>query len=161
MQISFELIPDDFRQAFHTYYLRSTWVRVAACLAVLALSVIILTLVTGNTVAFQSLKPLGFMAIFFLAFIFVSPYYTSKKVLRTPALNGPRTVDVSAEGLHFHSSMVDSQLAWPIFTRWTEASQVFILYQQAKVVVPIPKRAMTPAQQEEFRALLRTHIPKS
>ena len=153
VQINFELVPDDFRQAFHTYYLRSTWVRIALCLAVLSLSVLLLTLVTGNTFAFQSLKPLGFVAIFFLAFIFVSPYFTSKKVLRSPALIGPRTVEVSADGLHFHSALVDSKLAWALFTRWTEASRVFVLYQQSKVVVPVPKRSMTEAQQQEFRAL--------
>jgi hypothetical protein len=99
------------------------------------------------------------MALFFLAFIFVSPYYTSKKVLRAPALVGPRTVDVSSDGLHFRSALVDSKLAWPLFTRWTEASRIFVLYQQSKVVVPVPKRAMTAEQQSEFRALLQKHIP--
>ena len=41
VQINFELTSEDFRDAFHNFYLGSTKVRIFLCLAVLAVSVTI------------------------------------------------------------------------------------------------------------------------
>jgi hypothetical protein len=45
---------------------------------------------------------------------------------------------------------------------WGEDKAVFVILPQPRIYVPIPKRAFTAEQQNEFRELLRRNIkPKS
>jgi hypothetical protein len=47
---------------------------------------------------------------------------------------------------------------WTAFTRYLEAENTFVLYLNRLQFMIIPKRAMTPEQQQEFRLLLAPHI---
>jgi hypothetical protein len=53
----------------------------------------------------------------------------------------------------------DSRLAWPLFEKYIESESLFQLVFRRASFVLIPKRALTPDQQSELRALLASHIP--
>lgn len=137
------------------------FVRFFFCLALLAVSVTMLAFVTGNSEWGRSMLPLAGMAILWPSLMLLSPYYTGGKALRqTPGLAGPRTMDISAEGLHVRSATVDSKLAWSLYSRWTETKKAFVLYQGPNIVVPLPKRVMSAEQQETLRGLLNQFVKK-
>jgi hypothetical protein len=129
------------------------------CGLLLLLSVAAFALFSGNTQLFRSFQPLVIIAFVWAAILIYQPYRGPVNVLRnTPSLAGPRTVEISSEGLHVRSSLVDSKMVWDLFRDWTESKDVFTLYHGQDIVVPSPKRAMTPDQQSEVRELLKLHI---
>jgi YcxB-like protein len=48
---------------------------------------------------------------------------------------------------------------WSMFDKGVESATLFVLFQNLRQFIPVPKRAMTPEQQNEFRALLGAHVP--
>jgi hypothetical protein len=53
----------------------------------------------------------------------------------------------------------ETRFAWPAFDKAVESEQAFVLFPSLRMFLPVPKRAMTPEQQQEFRALLAAHLP--
>jgi hypothetical protein len=159
VQLRFELSPADFRHGFRVTLFRYSSIRISICVLLLLLSVAAFAFLTGNTQLFRSFQPLVIVA-FVVAFILIyQPYRGPVNALRnTPGLAGPRMVEISPEGLHVRTSLVDSKMAWDLFRDWSESKDVFTLYHGQNIVVPIPKRAMTPEQQSEFRELLKLYI---
>jgi len=78
----------------------------------------------------------------------------------SPAASLPLTVDISENGYYSRSSAAESRITWGVIVGWAEAERVFALFPSPNVFVPVPKRAMTDDQQNEFRALLRNKIPR-
>lgn len=88
------------------------------------------------------------------------PYISSKRAVKMPAMVGPRTLEISPDGFHVKSAVVDSKVAWSLFSGWIELPKQFLLFQPGKVVVPVPKRGMSDAQQGELRALLGQYVKR-
>jgi YcxB-like protein len=94
-----------------------------------------------------------------LFFAYVYPRLaTSSQVRRTASLHGSRTLTISASGLRIKSQQVDSHLAWSAFVRWAEGKSVFLVLTQPHGYMPIPKRAFTADQMNEFREILRRNF---
>jgi len=68
------------------------------------------------------------------------------------------TIEATGAGLEIHSVHADSKVAWSAYMAWGENKTVFVILPQPRIYVPIPKRAFTPEQLNEFRELLRRNI---
>jgi hypothetical protein len=53
----------------------------------------------------------------------------------------------------------ETRFTWEAFDKAVESEQAFILFPSARTFLPVPKRAMDPTQEQEFRALLAAHVP--
>jgi hypothetical protein len=55
----------------------------------------------------------------------------------------------------------ESRISWSMFENVVEMQNNFVAMLEQRIFFPIPKRAMTPEQQQELRALLAAHIPQA
>lgn len=55
----------------------------------------------------------------------------------------------------------EARTNWSMFDKGIESASLFVLFQNLRQFVPVPKRAMTPEQQNEFRELMTAHIPNA
>jgi len=96
---------------------------------------------------------------FVLLVVFLSPWLTSRwEFRRMPSAQIPVTVAVTDSGLRTQSQFGDSQVAWSAYMGWGEEKSVFIILPHPRIYVPIPKRAFTAEQVNEFREILKKNI---
>jgi hypothetical protein len=94
-----------------------------------------------------------------LVFIWAGPSLSGRRQFRnTPSAHDPMTIEASDAGLEIHSVHADSKVAWSTYMGWGESKSVFVILPQPRIYVPIPKRAFTAEQLDEFRELLRQNI---
>jgi YcxB-like protein len=118
-----------------------------------------LLVLAPHSSAVQNLFPLFALCIMWVFMLWVSPYFFARSQLKgSPIARGPITLNISGSGLCFHSQYAESQLAWPSFVRWLEEKAIFALFTNPKMGIPIPKRAFSADQLDEFRILLREKI---
>ena len=86
------------------------------------------------------------------------PRLNARRRAVMPLTQAPLTLDVSDDGLHFLSPLEDSQLSWRAFGGWAEGNAVFALFPSVGTTLPIPKRAFTAEQLDEFREILRRNV---
>jgi YcxB-like protein len=166
MEITYQLTEDDYRQGYKAYKRRtkfSLWISHLSYLVfVLVLAVTLFVLIVGPDRSFSTLFPLLFFVAFWMWCIWYAPYRVARKMIKgSPGAALPHTAEFSADGLHFRTTAGESRLNWNLFTGWSEADRVFALFPSPVTFVPIPKRAMTAAQQEELRSLMRSKLMKS
>lgn len=94
----------------------------------------------------------------FLFIVVYLPHRVGKKMLAGKGTASPQIVEISDDGIHSRTDVSDSTLSWGSIASWIDNRRVFVLYLSPVSFVPIPKRAMSVAQQEEFRVLLRRHV---
>ncbi len=68
------------------------------------------------------------------------------------------TIEASDAGLAVHSAYGESKVSWSAYMAWAEVKSVFVILPQPRIYVPIPERAFTAEQLNEFRELLRRNI---
>lgn len=88
--------------------------------------------------------------------MFARKAYAEQKTLQQPI-----TVTWSEEGFRSKGQQGDWNVPWNDYLKWTEDSKVILLYQSARVFNMLPKRVLTPAQIEDFRQLVATHIKRA
>lgn len=76
----------------------------------------------------------------------------------SPGASLPHTVDISESGLYSRSSAAEARFTWELIVGWAEVERVFALFPSPLSFFPIPKRAMTDHEQNEFRVLLRSKV---
>jgi hypothetical protein len=101
--------------------------------------------------------PLWLLAALWAYVLWYDPYSLSRKIIRGPT-SLARTVEITEEGIHSRSTSTDSRLTWEAIIDWAEVERVFTLFVTSVSFFPIPKRAMTEEQQNEFRALLKARV---
>jgi hypothetical protein len=165
MEITYSLTADDYRYGFHAYRTRTNGARWRY-----RISLIIFLLCLADAVAFAILLPqqptVPVLLLIFCIFLayrrWYCPFEIGRKVIASsPSARPSRTVKITDAGFHDHTELSDSQAEWKTFVGWAENEQVFILLYSTIMFVPIPKRAMTEAQQQEVRALLKQHLTVS
>jgi hypothetical protein len=120
---------------------------------------VLFVLVVGPDRSFSTLFPLLFFVVFWMWCIWYAPYRVAKKMIQgSPGAALPHTAEFSDDGLRFRTAAGESRLSWNLFMGWSEVARVFALLPSPVTFVPIPKRAMTPGQQEELRSLLRSNV---
>jgi hypothetical protein len=84
----------------------------------------------------------------------------NKMIKGSPGASMPRTLDISEGGVYTHTAAAESRLTWELIVGWSEVESVFTLFPSPISFIPVPKRAMTPDQQNELRTLLLRKFPK-
>jgi hypothetical protein len=164
MEVTYQLTADDFRHGMMAWRMKSRWRRwnywlgVATMVPILIASAISLVAYPHSTLKETFL--IGLVAsAFWLASRWTGPWLSGfLQFRRMPSAQDPTTVAISDSGLRAHSRHGDSQVAWSAYIGWGEEKSVFVLFPQPRIYHPIPKRAFTDQQQEEFRDILRRNI---
>jgi len=78
-----------------------------------------------------------------------------------PKYRDDYSLTFSAEGIHFRTAHVDSQLLWGLYSRALVDAYSYILYHGSRSFTVIPKRVFqSPGQQEAFDQLLAQQVSK-
>ena len=127
------------------------------CLVVL-LSMAVFMAKPGESTFWNILPAIG-VAIAWLILVWVTPFSSARRQFRnTPSAQNPITIEATDSGLHFRSPYTDSRVTWSAYVGWQEWKTVFVVLPQPRIYCPIPKRAFTADQLDEFREMLRQNI---
>lgn len=67
----------------------------------------------------------------------------------------------SAEGIHFRTVHIDSQLQWSVYSRALVDAYSYILYYGSRTFTVIPKRVFQDSEQQSaLERMLGQHVPK-
>ena len=167
MEITYTLTADDYYDALKVYRSRrlfSRWFwRLMWLATALALAAPLLALAFGNHYTYLQYRPLGFAGMLWAVLIvFSGPRATARKYAKgIPGAGQPRTMTTTDEGVHVHSNQNESRWVWTSMVDWHDGKRVFTVFMSPISFFPVPKRAMTDAQQQEFRSLLQQHVKGS
>lgn len=94
----------------------------------------------------------------------ISPFTHRRKVarcFREQKLQVERILATSDSGIHIARTdgEAEGRMKWTAFDKGLETDELFVLLPNGRQFVPVPKRAMTYEQQNEFRDLMATHVP--
>jgi hypothetical protein len=98
-----------------------------------------------------------FAIFLFTAFVIIPPLAFRLE----PKYRDDYSLNFSAEGVHFRTVHVDSQLLWSLYSWALVDAYSYILYYGSRTFTVIPKRVFqSPEQQEAFDRLLAQHVSK-
>lgn len=106
----------------------------------------------------QWLVLLGISLLPFAAVIAVTVILTpitARRIFRQQrSLQGEMVLAWSDTGLHVRSEYGDFEMPWPHFVRWAEDGRSFLLFESDRLYRVVPKRVLTPDQQQSLRQFL-------
>jgi len=103
----------------------------------------------------------GVSAIFFLVLILAFAVVPVMIFRREAKFRDEYSLTFSAEGIHFRTVHIDSQLQWSMYDRALVDAHSFVLYYGARSFTVIPKRVFETAdQQAAFERLIAMKIAK-
>lgn len=162
VQLNYTLTADDYRQGFKAIRKRRLMSRLmywfGYFIIALALFLLVATLIIGDRNQISNVLPLCFIALVWAAILWLSPWLTARRVTSGPVYTSPHTVNIDETGLHSRTPVSDGTITWPSIVCWQEVDRIFAIFLSPISFVPIPKRAMTAEQQEEFRAMLKQNV---
>jgi hypothetical protein len=84
-----------------------------------------------------------------------------RRFFRDQKLPVERTLQAQDSGISIvrTDGAAESRLSWSVLDKAVESDGAFILIPNLRTFIPVPKRVMTPEQQDEFRALVAAHVP--
>ncbi len=162
MDVCYQLTEVDYRRGLAAWRHSSAWrrwsyrlgVAVSGALVVGSASVLI-----WNPKLWQLWWPVLGLGVLCLLLILFGPQQQARmQFRRMPSSQDPTTVSITDSGMHIRSPRYDSQVAWSTYIGWAEDDSVFVLFPQPKIYVPIPKRAFTGDQVDEFRGILQHNV---
>jgi len=167
VRITFQLTAEDYYRGLLAWRNLKAWRRWLLRCAYFLMS---LTIPVGVLLAFVRSDPqtikisaaiLGFAALWF-TYMSGAPRFSGRRQFRgSPSAQSPMTIEASDAGLAVHSAYGESKVSWSAYIAWAEAKSLFVILPQPRIYVPIPKRAFTEEQLNEFRELLRRNIKPS
>lgn len=99
-------------------------------------------------------------AVFFLVLIAAFGVVPVVVFRREAKFRDEYSLTFSAEGIHFRTVHIDSQLQWSLYSRALVDAHSFVLYYGARSFTVIPKRVFeTVEQQAAFERLIEMKIP--
>jgi YcxB-like protein len=102
-------------------------------------------------------------ALFGLAFFYFVVFSRTaqfrRQYRRSTLLPLRNTLYIDNSSLHFVTAESELRANWKAYSRFSENSKTFILFQGDGTFVSIPKRELTPTQITELRSLFETHLP--
>jgi YcxB-like protein len=87
------------------------------------------------------------------------PLWLCRDFRRHPNFSRQQTLRVDEDGLYKRSEVGQSETKWFAYTRFRETQNLFVLYLGERQAEVVPKRALSNAQLDELRQLLRKKIP--
>jgi YcxB-like protein len=167
MEVTYELTQRDFLDSFIAHRNRSKFrkwsfrILVSAILVVVGVGLIAVA-VQPNRQALASFGPLVVLGVMWVALMWVTPWWAARRQFsKQPSAQGPRTVLLDAEGIHWRWSGGSADAAWQNYVRFLEARDQILFYSSPACFNIVPKRALTPGQLSELRALLARNLPHS
>ncbi|SRR6266704_431425 len=109
-----------------------------------------------------NLNPLPVILVpcFFLALIFVFPYFSARKAAASTNVQKGTRYEFSPEQIRVESSTASSRLTWEAYKRMTETKGAFLLFLQNNTAHVIPKHSFVATEQiAAFREMLRANLP--
>ena len=117
----------------------------------------------GSYVAYKTDLFQGFilrvLGIFWLSFIPVRRLWLKRDFRKHPNLTIPQVLVLGEEGLRGTSEIGEGTSKWAAYTKFRETPSLFVLYMGGRLFRVIPKRALSPQQFEEARALFGSKWP--
>lgn len=127
---------------------------------VFVMGLVMLTWNSNHQLKYFSWFELGLPIVYFLS-LWIAPGLQARlQYRRMPGAQSQITMTVSDSEIHVRSKHYDSHVNWSTYIGWAEGRSVFVLFPQPRIYVPIPKRAFTGEQQEQFREILRRSVGK-
>lgn len=99
-------------------------------------------------------------ALMFLipAILYLALSTIARKSFTAPFFAFPLHVNINESGVSTTWSEGSSTANWTQYSGWLETAHAFLLYQTAYTAVPVPKRCLSPEQQNSIRELLRANV---
>jgi hypothetical protein len=80
---------------------------------------------------------------------------------REPKFRDDYALTFWADGIHFRTAHIDSQLQWSMYSRALVDAHSYVLYYGVRQFTVIPKRVFQNAEdQQAFEQLLTHHVPQ-
>lgn len=170
MEIRYTLTIPEFKEAYGVvlrhagaryrfYYWNYTWLGLTVGLVLLFLAVLLFGTRDPN-------QPLVFLLVVIAVANLSAPWrYRGliKRNFRMQNLDAEISLSLATEGVTVRRLRRDitTHYGWSAFERQIESKGMFTLCPARLHFLPIPKRTMTPEEQEAIRVLLAAHIPAS
>jgi hypothetical protein len=107
-----------------------------------------------------TVAPLFVLVALWAAVIWLSPRQSARKqFLQQPGAPGPRTVVLDATGAHWRWDGGSAEVEWKNYIQSLDSKGHFLLYTSPFCFNILPKRALTPDQVSEARALFAQNLP--
>ncbi len=145
------------RHRFQYWYF--TWLGLLLGLYILGLAVFLFSVPNPN-------QPFVLLLVV-VALVGISGPWRYRKLIKRnykmQNLDTELAVAADSEGITVTRANKDAltRYGWTAIERHVESKNMLVLFPARLQFIPIPKRAMTPEQQAEFRALVAAHIPNS
>ena len=99
----------------------------------------------------------AFVAMLLAAFVILPPLAFRLE----PKYHDDYALFFSADGIHFRTVHIDSQLQWDLYSRALVDDYSYVLYSGSRIFSIIPKRVFQgPEQRQAFEQMLGQHIPR-
>jgi hypothetical protein len=160
MQLSYELTEQDFLEAqlFHRNRSRA-FLFLVAVMGIFAAFSAYNCLSRPQSDAISCLLPLVIVLAFWALALWWLPKRRPRSLYRNqPGVHGPMSLIVDDEGIQEKGALASSQAKWQSLIRWRETKNTFMIYPSPCTFYAVPKRAFTPEQLDEFRALLGNNV---
>jgi len=167
MEVTYQLIEDDYRDGFRTWQTRTAWRRwnyrfgFIVMFGVLVGSLALQIWSSDPELRRVSWFALGFAVLWLIAVRIAPGLQARQQFRRMPSAQAPARVTISDSGMHVESKHSDSHVMWSTYIGWSEGKSVFVLFPQPRIYVPIPKRAFKDEQLSEFREILRRNVGRN
>ena len=164
MDIVYELTERDFIEALLAHRQRTPFKKWSLRLftlfvfGTLGLSLLVLAF-RPNEETFLNIKPMLIFAPLWGLFVWGAPRLSARiQYRKQPSAHGQKSVLFDGWGVHGKWKGGTSEVEWQNYLRYVESKSLFILYQSPILFSFVPKRAMTPEQISELRALVQQNI---
>lgn len=158
VNLSFRYSESDYVRALRAHYTSRLRLRVDAVVTV------VLVGVGAYLWCLPSLRWLG-VACVAIAVVFALILIAAFTVLpplvfrREPKFRDEYSMTFSADGIHFRTAHIDSQLQWSLYSRALVDAHSYVLYYGSRQFTVIPKRVFQGAEQQQaFEQLLTQHV---
>jgi hypothetical protein len=164
MQIHYELKQSDFIDSFAAHRNRnifSKWLIPLLMWFAILVGVFVAfgLIVKPNAQDAKNLIPFFAIILMWVGLLWGLPRWNARRqFLKQPGAQGQRNVLLDGTGVHWRSDLGSSDVAWKNYVRSLEGKNQFLLYTSPVCFNIIPKRALTPEELIELRALLKQNI---
>jgi hypothetical protein len=147
---------DDYLEAQSAHARKS---RIFPFLMALTFVLIAIGLLQSVTMGLSQGAPALGIGVFWLACgVVFRPMWFRRDFRRHPNFAVAQVVVISEDGLETKCEIGASDTKWSAYSKFRETRNLFMLYMGARLFRVIPKRALSAAQVDELRALLRNKL---
>jgi len=161
MEIAYELMQNDFTEAFAVHRQRRSAVKgfmvVVFWMGIAFASHVLYGAMRAHDT--MRLLPLFFLAILWVIVVEIFPRWNVRRQFtKQPGAHGPRKLMLDVSGAHWRWSGGSADVEWRNYIRSVEGANQILFYTSPSCFNILPKRAMEAEQLSELRSLLSQNI---